>query len=94
MGIVTGLVLYAIIWFLTLLVALQVRVTSQDEAGERVPGTHGSAPENPQLRARVIWTSVVAFAIWAVLAVILIFELITLEDIDLFTRFGMGSAGR
>jgi predicted secreted protein len=91
MGIVTGIVLYAIIWFMTLLVALQVRVTSQDEAGERVAGTHGSAPADAQLKTRIKWTSLVAAGIWAVVAVIIIFELVTLEDIDLFTRFGMGS---
>lgn len=91
MGVVTGIVLYAIIWFLTLLVALQVGVTSQDEAGERVPGTHGSAPVDAQLKTRIKWTSVVAAGIWAVVATIIIFDLVTLEDIDLFTRFGMGS---
>jgi predicted secreted protein len=49
MGVVTGLVLYAIIWFMTLLIVLQTNVVSQDEAGERVKGTHGSAPDDPQL---------------------------------------------
>lgn len=91
MGVVTGIVLYAIIWFMTLLISLQVRVTSQDEAGEKVAGTHGSAPVNAHMKTRVIWTSLVAVVIWAVIATIIIFELITLEDIDLFTRFGLGS---
>ncbi|UWQ94741.1 DUF1467 family protein [Rhodobacteraceae bacterium M385] len=92
MGVVTGIVLYAVIWFMTLLIALQVRVTSQDEAGERVAGTHGSAPADAQMKKRVIWTSIVAAGIWAVIASIIIFQLISLEDIDLFTRFGMGSS--
>lgn len=92
MGIVTGIVLYAIIWFMTLMVALQVRVTSQDEAGERLPGTHGSAPAEAHMKKRVIWTSIIAAGIWVVLATIIIFQLITLDDIDLFTRFGMGSS--
>lgn len=92
MGVVTGLVLYAIIWFMTLLVALQVRITSQNEAGTRVAGTPGSAPENPRIKTRVIWTSIIAAVIWAVIASIILFELITLDDIDLFTRFGMGSS--
>lgn len=92
MGVVTGIVLYAVIWFMTLLIALQVRVTSQDEAGERVKGTHGSAPADAQMKKRVIWTSIVAAGIWAAIASIIIFQLISLEDIDLFTRFGMGSS--
>ncbi|MBY4892955.1 hypothetical protein A8B78_08530 [Jannaschia sp. EhC01] len=91
MGVVTGIVLYAVIWFMTLLISLQVRVTSQDEAGEKVPGTHGSAPADAHMKTRIVWTSIFAAGIWAVIAVIIIFELITVEDIDLFTRFGLGS---
>lgn len=92
MGVVTGIVLYAVIWFMTLLIALQVRVTSQDEAGEKVAGTHGSAPADAQMKTRIIWTSIFAAGIWAVIASIIIFELVTIDDIDLFTRFGMGSS--
>ena len=91
MNVVTGLVLYAIIWFLTLFIVLQTRITSQDEAGVRVRGTHGSAPENPRLGRRFLITSGVAFAIWAVIAAIIVTGAVTIEDIDLFTRFGMGS---
>ncbi|MCR9069128.1 MAG: DUF1467 family protein [Rhodobacteraceae bacterium] len=90
MGIVTGLVLYAIIWFMTLFVILPLRLQSQDEAGERVAGTPGSAPANPQLARRFLVTSGVAAVVWAVIAAIIIFDLITIDDIDLFTRFGMG----
>lgn len=92
MGVVTGLVLYAIIWFLTLLIVLQTNVVSQDEAGERVKGTHGSAPENPQLGRRFLVTSSIAFGIWAVIAAVILTGAITIEDIDLFTRFGLGSS--
>jgi predicted secreted protein len=91
MGVVTGIVLYAIIWFMTLLIVLQTNVVSQDEAGERVKGTHGSAPANPQLGKRFLVTSGIAFGIWAVIAAIIISGAITIDDIDLFTRFGMGS---
>ncbi|MEJ6394318.1 DUF1467 family protein [Gymnodinialimonas sp. 2305UL16-5] len=95
MGIVSGIVLYAIIWFMTLLISLQVRVTTQDDAGEgRVAGTHGSAPADPQMRTRVIWTSIIAAGIWAVVAFIILSGVITLDDIDLFTRFGLGSNAR
>lgn len=92
MGVVTGIVLYAVIWFMTLLIALQVRVTSQDEAGEKVAGTHGSAPADAQMKTRVLWTSIAAAVIWAGIAAIIISGAVTIEDIDLFTWFGMGSS--
>jgi predicted secreted protein len=92
MGIVTGIVLYAIIWFMTLFIVLQTNVVSQDEAGRRVKGTHGSAPDDPQLGRRFLLTSGIAFVIWAVIAAVIISGAITIDDIDLFTRFGMGSS--
>ena len=91
MGVDTGIVLYAIIWFMTLLIVLQTGVVSQDEAGSRVRGTHGSAPENPRLARRFLITSGIAFVIWAVIAGIILSGAITIDDIDLFTRFGLGA---
>ena len=91
MNIVTAIVLYAIIWFMTLFVILPIRMTSQDEAGNRVAGTPGSAPASPNLRRRFLWTTGVAFAIWAVVAGVILSGAISIADIDLFTRFGLGS---
>ena len=53
MGVVTGIVLYAIIWFMTLLIVLQTNIVSQDEAGERVKGTHGLGAREPATRQAV-----------------------------------------
>lgn len=92
MNIVTGIVLYAIIWFMTLFVILPIRLQSQDEAGDRVEGTHGSAPANPQLRKRFIITSGVAFVLWAIIAAIILTGAVTVADIDLFNRFGLGGS--
>jgi len=91
MNIVTGIVLYAIIWFMTLFVILPIRLQSQDEAGDRVAGTHGSAPANPQLRKRFLITSGVALVVWGIAAAIIITGAITVSDIDLFNRFGLGT---
>ncbi|MBO6603217.1 MULTISPECIES: DUF1467 family protein [Paracoccaceae] len=90
MNVVSGLVLYAIIWFMTLFVILPIRMTSQGEAGEIARGTHASAPHRPQLKRRFLITSGVAAVIWAIFAWIILGGLITIDDIDLFTRFGMG----
>jgi predicted secreted protein len=93
MGIVTGLVLYAIIWFMTLFIVLQVGVRTQSDSGERVDGTPGSAPVDPQLARRFMITSGVAAVIWLAVAAIIVTGAITIEDIDLFSRFGLGAPG-
>ena len=54
MGIVSGIVLYAVIWFMTLLIILPIRLQSQGDAGQVVPGTHSGSPANPQMKKRFI----------------------------------------
>jgi len=90
MGIATGIVLYAIIWFMTLFIVLQVGVTTQSDSGKRLHGTHGSAPVDPRLKRRFLVTTGAAAVIWAVIAGIILSGVVTIEDIDLFTRFGLG----
>lgn len=94
MGVVTGIVLYAIIWFMTLFVILPIRVKSQSEDGNVVPGTPGSAPADPALRKRFLITTVIAAVIWAVIAAVILTGALSIEDFDLFKLFGMGSNGR
>lgn len=91
MNIVTGIVLYAIIWFMTLFVILPFRLKSQSEDGEVVPGTPGSAPADPALRKRFLITSLVAAVIWAFVAAIILTGAVSIADFDLFTYFGLGA---
>ena len=44
MTVVSAFVLWVIIWFLTLFVVLPIGLTTQEEAGEVVPGTPAGAP--------------------------------------------------
>ncbi len=90
MGPVTGLVLYAVIWSMTFLVAIPIRLQTQAEAGKIVPGTHGGSPQRHDLKKKALITTLVALLIWALAAWIILTGQITLSDIDLFTRFGPG----
>ena len=86
MGPVSALVLYAVIWFMVLFVVLPLRLTTQSEAGEVVPGTHASAPSDPQLKRKAWITTIVAFAVWVVIAGIIISGVVTVRDLDWFNR--------
>lgn len=89
MTITAALVLYATIWFLTLFLGLQIRITTQDDAGEHVEGTPSSAPASSfNLKRRVVWVTVFATIIWAVIAGIIVSGVITIRDIDIFNRLG------
>ncbi|MDX1784895.1 DUF1467 family protein [Roseovarius sp. ZX-A-9] len=90
MGPVSGIVLFVVIWSMTFLVAIPIRLQTQGEAGEVVPGTHTGSPQKHHLKKKALITTLVAAVIWAIAAWIIITGQITLADIDLFERFGPG----
>lgn len=82
MGITSGIVLYAVLWFLTFLVAIPIRLQTQGDVGQIVPGTHASSPEVHNLKKKAIITTVAAAILWAVIATIIITGTITVRDFD------------
>lgn len=88
MSIVSAIVLYAVIWFMCFLIALPVRVKTQGDLGDIVPGTHAGAPEHHHLKKKAIITTIVAAILWAVIAGIILSGWITVRDFDWMGRMG------
>ena len=86
MSVTGGLVLYVVLWFLTFLVVIPIRLKTQGDVGEVVPGTMPGAPEEHHLKKKASITTVVAAAIWGILAFIIINGIITVRDFDWFNR--------
>ena len=86
MGITSGLVLYAVIWFMTFLVVLPIRVETQGDKGKIVPGTHAGAPENHYLKQKALITTGLALLLWAIIAGIILSGVISVNDFDWFDR--------
>lgn len=84
MNITAALVLFVTIWFLALFVVLPLRLTTQGEAGKVVPGTHASAPENPQIKRKAIIATIAAIVVWAIVAGIILSGVISVRDLDFF----------
>ena len=94
MGPVSGLVLFAVIWFMVFFVVLPLNFVSQGEAGKVVPGTHASAPADAQMKRKAKITTIWAFGIWAIIATVLLTEFITVRDIDWFNRMATPEVSR
>ena len=88
MGVASGLVLYLIIWFMTFLVILPIRIQTQGEAGTTLEGTHHGSPEQHNLKKKFWITTGVAFILWGIAAYIIITGTITIRDIDFLDRMG------
>lgn len=82
MGITSGLVLYAVIWFMTFLCVIPIRLQTQGDVGKVVEGTHAGSPEVHNLKKKAWITTGIAAVLWAIIASIIIFEVITVRDID------------
>ncbi|MFQ5533323.1 MAG: DUF1467 family protein [Sphingomonadales bacterium] len=79
---VSGLAIYAIIWWLVLFMVLPIGVTTQDEAGGGIePGTISSAPVKPRIWLKLAATSVVAGIVWLLGWLVVRAELFSLRDL-------------
>ncbi|MBL4841276.1 MAG: DUF1467 family protein [Thalassospira sp.] len=90
MAITSGIVLYAVIWFMVLFVTLPIRLRTQDDEGKVVPGTHASAPANFNLKRTMLIVTAVAIIVWAIIAGVIISGVISVSDPDWFGRMGDG----
>jgi predicted secreted protein len=68
MAITTVLAIYFIIWWVVLFAVLPWGVHSQDESGEVTPGTDPGAPAVHRVWIKLMWTTIIASVIFAILA--------------------------
>jgi predicted secreted protein len=88
MGIAPALVLFAVTWFLTIFVVLPVRLKTQGDVGQVVPGTQAGAPANFRVGRTMLIVTGIATVIWLALVLVIVYGGITVRDIDLFHRMG------
>ena len=54
--------------------------------GVVLKGTQAGAPEVHDLRKKAIITTGVSLILWLIITILIVFEIVTIEDIDLFGR--------
>jgi len=86
MSVTSAFVLFAVIWFLTFLVVIPFKIKTQGDLGVVLKGTQAGAPEVHDLRRKAIITTGVSLILWLFITIIIISEIVTIEDIDLFGR--------
>ncbi|ABI65665.1 MULTISPECIES: DUF1467 family protein [Maricaulis] len=63
-GIVNGLVVFLIVWWLFFFTMLPIGVRSQEEAGDVVAGSEPGAPQAPNLKRKMWWTTIATSIVW------------------------------
>ena len=68
MAITTILAIYFIIWWVVLFAVLPWGARSQEESGEVTPGTDPGAPAVHRVWIKLLWTTIIASVLFAILA--------------------------
>jgi len=88
MGITSAIVLFAVIWFMVLFIALPIGLRTQGDEGEVVPGTMAGSPANLNMKRKLWIVTAVSAVLWVVIAAIILSGVITVQDLDFFGRLG------
>ena len=72
MAVMSGIVLFTVIWSMVFMILLPVRVQTQGDLGQIVEGTHAGAPEHHHLKKKALWTTAVSIVLWAIIAGIIL----------------------
>ena len=79
MALTTAIAIYFLIWWLTLFAILPWGVSSQYDEG--VAGTDPGAPRVHNVGRKLVWTTVVATAIFVVVTYLYVYRVVTLDDL-------------
>ena len=74
------LVIYLLIWWVTLFAVLPLGVKGQAEEGTVVKGSEPGAPVDSQMKRKIILTTLVSAVIWAITCLIIIKGWVNLEQ--------------
>jgi predicted secreted protein len=77
----TAIATYFLIWWVVLFAVLPWGIRSQEESGNIAEGTDPGAPAVPRLKRKLVWTTVVAGAVFALWYVVYAYRLIDIRDL-------------
>ncbi len=82
MGPVSAIVLFAIVWFMLFLIILPIRVQTQGDLKDILPGTHAGAPEHHHLGKKALWCTGLSFLIWGAFVAIILSGVISVDNLE------------
>jgi len=81
MRVSTVIAIYFLIWWIVLFAVLPWGVHRQDVDGEIPAGSDPGAPALPRLAAKLMWTTVVASAVFGLLYLAYVYRLVGLDEL-------------
>jgi predicted secreted protein len=81
MSTTTAVAIYFLIWWIVLFAILPWGIRSQQESGDVAHGSDPGAPAIPRLKAKLVWTTVAATAIFTACYEIYVNRLVTIDGL-------------
>ncbi len=82
MPVTTTIAIFFLIWWVVLFAVLPWGIRSQQEHGSEIaPGTDPGAPVIPNLRRKLLWTTLISIVIFAAFYVVSVNRLVTLDGL-------------
>jgi predicted secreted protein len=81
MSLPTAIAIYFIIWWMVLFAVLPWGVRSQHEDGHVAPGTDPGAPVVPNVKRKLVLTTILAAVVFALWDVVYSYRLISFNDL-------------
>ena len=88
MAISTAFAIYFVIWWIVLFAVLPWGIHSQHETGEVAPGTDPGAPILPNLKRKVIWTTIASTVVFFAWFIVYVYRLVTLDQLNAWLGLG------
>ena len=79
---VNAFLIYILFWWVTLFAVLPLGVRGQAEDGEVVPGSDPGAPVQPDMKKKVIITTIISLILWAIFFAVVKSGVISLRDLS------------
>jgi len=76
------MIVFILLWFLSLFLVLPVRMETQEDANSVTPNTQPSVPANPKLLTRMAWATGVAVFLWAICFIVVEYGVVTIDDLN------------
>jgi predicted secreted protein len=87
MPVATALAIFFLIWWVVLFAVLPWGIKSQHEGEDIAPGTDPGAPTKARVGWKLLWTTVVAMAIYAICYLVYVERWITVDGlISIFNK--------
>lgn len=86
MDLFSMVVVYLLVWWVTLFAVLPTGVRGQAEDGHIVKGTEPGAPVESQMKRKLIMTTIISAVVWAIICAVIISGIIDWEKFSIYNR--------